>query len=107
MIADNLLAHKTGQVDNFLNRHSKVHLHFTSTYSSWLNQVELRFAKIERDVVARGVCTPLADLRRKLMKYIHHYSKVPKTVKRRYFDPTRQITPTSACTSHWQLACDQ
>ena len=29
-------------------------LHFTPTYSSWLNQVELWFAKIERDVIARG-----------------------------------------------------
>ena len=34
-----------------------VHLHFTPTYSSWLNQVELWFAKIERDVIARGVFT--------------------------------------------------
>jgi transposase len=32
-------------------------LHFTPTYSSWLNQVELWFAKIEREVNARGVFT--------------------------------------------------
>jgi hypothetical protein len=42
----------------------------------------------------------LADLRRKLMKYIRHYNKVPKTVKWRYFDPTRRITPNSAVTVH-------
>jgi hypothetical protein len=30
-------------------------LHVTPTYSSWLNQVELWFAKIERDVIARGI----------------------------------------------------
>src|SRR5450631_4847956 len=57
VIADNLSAHKTGQVDDFLDRHPKVHLHFTPTYSSWLNQIELWFAKIERDVIARGVFT--------------------------------------------------
>src|ERR1019366_5768222 len=45
VIADNLSAHKTGQVDDFLDRHRKVHLHFTPTYSSWLNQIELWFAK--------------------------------------------------------------
>ena len=35
------------------------------TYSSWLNQVELWFAKIQRDVIARGVFTSLAGLARK------------------------------------------
>src|SRR5205823_1594763 len=48
VIADNLSAHKTKQVDEFLTTHRNVHLHFTPTYSSWLNQVELWFAKIER-----------------------------------------------------------
>ena len=100
VIADNLSAHKTVQVEDFLDRHRNVHLHFTPTYSSWLNQIELWFAKIERDVIARGVFTSLADLRRKLMKYIRHYNKVPKTVKWRYFDPTRRITLSSAVTGH-------
>ena len=45
-------------------------LHFTATYSSWLNHVEISFAKIERDVIARGVRIPVADLSRKLMKYL-------------------------------------
>jgi transposase len=100
VIAHNLSAHKTLQVAEFLERHPKVHLHFTPTYSSWLSQVELWFSKIERDVIARGVFTSLADLKRKLMKYIRHYNKVPKTVKWRYFDPTRRITPSSAVTVH-------
>jgi transposase len=96
VIADNLSAHKTGQVDEFLERHPNVHLHFTPTYSSWLNQVELWFAKIERDVIARGIFTSLSDLRRKLMRYIRQYNKTPKTVKWRYFDPTRRITTTDS-----------
>jgi transposase len=99
-IVVNLSAHKTGQVDDFLARHPKVHLHFTPTYSSWLNQIELWFSKIERDVIARGVFTSVPDLRRKLMKYIRHYNSAPKTVKWRYFDPTRRITPSSAVTVH-------
>lgn len=40
-IADNLSAHKTKQVDAFLATHNNVHLHFTTTYLSWLNKVEL------------------------------------------------------------------
>src|SRR5712692_4008672 len=45
VIADNLSAHKTKQVQTFLADHPNVHLHFTPTYSSWLNQVELVFSK--------------------------------------------------------------
>src|SRR6516165_4620607 len=92
VIADNLSTHKTKQVSEFLDRHANVHLHFTPTYSSWLNQVELWFARIERDVIARGVFTSVPDLRRKLMRYIRHYNTAPKTIKWRYSDPTRRIT---------------
>ncbi len=84
VIADNLSAHKTKQVEQFLGEHPNVHLHFTPTYSSWLNQVELWFAKIERDVIARGVFTSVPDLKRKLMRYIRQYNKQPKPVKWKY-----------------------
>ena len=52
--------------------------HFTPTYSSWLNQVELWFAKIQRDMIARGVFTSVADVGRNLRKYICAYSKTAK-----------------------------
>ena len=54
IVLDNLSAHKTQAVEGFLAAHPKVRFHFTPTYSSWLNQVEIWFAKIERDVIARG-----------------------------------------------------
>jgi transposase len=100
VIADNLSAHKTQHVDAFLAAHSNVQLHFTPTYSSWLNQVELWFAKIERDVIARGVFTSVSDLKRKLMRYIRQYNKQPKPVKWKYFDPSRRLTPESIVTAH-------
>ena len=100
VIADNLSAHKTKQVQTFLVEHPNVHMHFTPTYSSWLNQVELWFGRIEREVIARGVFTSVPDLKRKLMRYIRHYNKTPKTVKWKYFDPTRRITSTSGVTGH-------
>jgi transposase len=61
IVLDNLSAHKTKAVAEFLENHPKVRFHFTPTYSSWLNQVEIWFAKIERDVIARGVFTSVAD----------------------------------------------
>jgi len=91
VIADNLSAHKTQKVAEFLAEHPQVHLHYTPTYSSWLNQVELWFGKIERDVIARGVFISVSDLKRKLMRYIRQYNKRPKTVKWKYFDPTHRI----------------
>lgn len=100
VIADNLSAHKTKRVEEFLEQHPNVRMHFTPTYSSWLNQVELWFAKIERDVIARGVFTSVPDLRRKLMRYIRQYNKQAKPVKWKYFDPTRRITTDLIDTVH-------
>ena len=100
IILDNLSAHKTALVRQFLEQNPRVCFHFTPTYSSWLNQVELWFAKIERDVIARGVFTSVPDLKRKLMRYIRKYNEQPKPVKWKYFDPTRRITPDSIVTGH-------
>jgi transposase len=102
IIADNLAAHKTGRVERFLAAHSNVRLHYTPTYSSWLNQVEIWFAKIERDVIARGVFTSVKDLARKLMRYIRRYNRAPKPIKWSYRDPSHRIKPNtiSAVTGH-------
>src|SRR5271169_1703258 len=100
VIADNQSAHKSRPVTDFLAVHPKVHLHFTPTYSSWLNQVELWFSKIERDVIARGVFTSVSDLKRKLLRYIRHYNKSPRTVKWKYADPSRHLSTQSVGTGH-------
>jgi len=91
IIADNLSAHKTKRVTTFLAQHKNVKMHFTPTYSSWLNQVELWFNKIERDVIARGVFTSTPDLSRKLMRYIREGNKHPKPFKWSYSDVRRRI----------------
>lgn len=91
IILDNLSAHKTKKVAAFLAQHSHVALHFTPTYSSWLNQVELWFSKIERDVIARGIFTSTADLARKIRRYINAYSKDAKPFRWKYSNPSRRI----------------
>ena len=100
VICDNLSAHKTPGVDEFLGKHLNVQLHYTPTYSSWLNQVEIWFAKIERDVIARGIFNSVADLKRKLMRYIRQYNLAPKPVKWVYRNPARRITTDSRVTVH-------
>src|SRR5690606_35274168 len=91
IVLDNLSVHKTKAVQEFLNAHPKVRFHFTPTYSSWLNQVELWFAKIQRDLLARGIFTSVADLARKIRKYIRAYAKVAKPFLWSFSDPTRRI----------------
>jgi transposase len=93
IVLDNLSAHKTKAVAEFLEDHPKVRFHFTPTYSSWLNQVEIWFSKIERDVIARGVFTSVADLARKLRKYIRAYGKSAKPFRWTYSDARRRIRP--------------
>jgi transposase len=91
VIADNLSAHKTAKVAAFLEAHPRVQLHFTPTYSSWLNQVEIWFARIEREVIARGVFTSVKDLSRKLMRYIRAYSKVARPFGWKYTNLKKRI----------------
>lgn len=100
VILDNLSTHKTTAVAAFLTAHPRVRLHFTPTYSSWLNQVELWFAKIERDLLARGIFTSVADVAQRIRKYIRHYNKAAKPIRWSYRNPAHRISSTSAYTGH-------
>jgi len=100
IIVDNLSSHKTQRVRQFLSEHPNVHLHFTPTYSSWLNQVEIWFSKIERNVISRGIFTSVNDLARKLMRYIRHHNRSAKPIKWSYRDLSHRITFDSAVTVH-------
>jgi transposase len=91
IIADNLSAHKTAKVTEFVAAHPNVSLHYTPTYASWLNQVELWFAKLKRDLLGRGVFTSVTDLARKLRRFIAKYNERAKPVRWAYADPTRHI----------------
>src|SRR2546422_2729796 len=95
VIVDNLSTHKTERVQLFLQEHAQVKLHFTPTYSSWLNQVELWFSKIERDVIARGVFSSVKDLAKKIMRYIRRYNRQAKPVKWTYKSTRNRIRPES------------
>ncbi len=55
VILDNLSVHESRRVQRFLANHPRLQFHFTPTYSSCLNRVEIWFSKIGRDVIARGV----------------------------------------------------
>ena len=91
VILDNLSAHKTKDVEAWLAAHPHVHFHVTPTYSSWLNQVELWFAKIERDLIARGIFTSVPDLRKKLLQYITLHNKTAQPFEWTYTNPKHRV----------------
>ena len=91
VILDNLSAHKTKAVTTWQAAHPTVHFHFTPTYSSWLNQVELWFAKIERDVIARGIFTSVPDLRKKLLRYINLHNTTARPFTWTYNNPKHHV----------------
>jgi transposase len=92
IIVDNLSAHKTKRVVAFLAEHPNVTVHYTPTYSSWLNQVEIWFSKIQRDLIARGIFASRNDLKRKIMRYIRSHNAKPKPFKWTYRNIAHRIT---------------
>ena len=91
VILDNFATHKTELVKDFLEQHPNVNLHFTPTYSSWLNQVESWFSKLQREVIDRGIFTSVADLKRKILRYIRLYQKTAKPFQWKYSDVRKRI----------------
>ena len=100
VIADNLSSHKTKRIKAFIEANPNFHMHYTPTYSSWLNQIELWFSKLKRDVLARGVFTSTADLERKILRFIREHNKRAKPFTWTYNDVRRRIAIKHANTVH-------
>lgn len=75
IIADNLSIHKHKDVKQWLKGKRKVKLHFTPTYSSWLNQVEIWFNILTKDVVKGGIWQSSQQLANQLMEYVKTYNQ--------------------------------
>ena len=74
VLLDNLSAHKTKDVQRFLAEHPHVRFHFTPTYASWLNQVELWFSTLARRFLKRGDFASAEDFIRRLHAYMVDYN---------------------------------
>jgi len=55
IIADNLSVHKHKDIKQWLNKKKNIQMHFTPTYSSWLNQIEIWFNILTKDVLKGGI----------------------------------------------------
>jgi len=75
VVLDNYASHKHPKVKAWLLRHPRYHLHFTPTYSSWLNQVERWFALITQRAIRRGSFGSVKELVQKIDQFVAAYNE--------------------------------
>ncbi|MGH9115928.1 MAG: IS630 family transposase [Acidimicrobiales bacterium] len=78
LILDNYATHKHADVQAWLAKHPRFHLHFTPTSSSWLNLVERWFRDITGKAIRRGVFHSVPDLIAAIEAYINANNADPK-----------------------------
>ena len=77
VILDNSSTHKTPEVLAWLERHPRVHFHFTPTGASWLNMIEAWFSILTRKSIRRGSFDSVRMLVRHIQAYIDHWNLNP------------------------------
>lgn len=75
LIVDNYSTHKHARVKAWLAARPRWHIHFTPTYSSWLNQVERFFGLITDKAIRRGSFTSVKELVGRIDHFISQYNK--------------------------------
>ena len=75
VICDNFSAHKHTAVKEWAAKRRRLTMHFTPTYASWLNQVEIWFRIFTRDVMRGGTWPSKSQLVKQIMAYIDQYNQ--------------------------------
>ncbi len=78
LVVDNVSTHKTPEIKRWLVRHPRFHLHFTPTYSSWINLVERWFAELTTKWLRRGTHRSTKELEASINDWIGHWNEEPK-----------------------------
>lgn len=78
LVLDNLTTHKTAKVHRWLLRHRRFHLHFTPTYSSWLNLVERWFSALTTKKLQRSAHRHVKELAADIRDWIEQWNADPK-----------------------------
>jgi putative transposase len=74
LIVDNYATHKHPRVLRWLAAHPRFQVHYTPTYASWLNQVEIWFNIITQQAIRRGTFRSVKDLVAKIEHFVQHYN---------------------------------
>ncbi len=73
VVLDHLNPHKP-KCDRWRARHKNVHFHFTPTYASWLNMIEIWFSLLQRHALAGASFTSPQQLRAAIDAYVRHHN---------------------------------
>jgi putative transposase len=74
LVIDNYAAHKHPKVRRWLGARPRYHVHYTPTYASWLNQVEIWFNLITQRAIRRGSFRNVKDLVGKIDSFVKQYN---------------------------------
>mgnify|MGYP000013506272 CR=1 FL=1 len=74
LVVDNYATHKHHKVRNWLAVRPRYHVHYTPTYSSWLNQVEIWFNIITQKAIRRGSFSSVKQLTQKIEHFVKNYN---------------------------------
>lgn len=74
LIIDNYITHKHSKVRAWLAQRPRYHVHYTPTYSSWLNQVERWFSLLNQRVLRRGSFKTVAQLTERIDRFVNEYN---------------------------------
>jgi len=75
LVIDNYATHKHAKVRRWLSVRPRYHVHYTPTYASWLNQVEIWFGIITQRAIRRGVFRSVRKLTEKIHGFVEHYNR--------------------------------
>ena len=78
VVCDNYGTHKHPTVKTWLEKRPRFHMHFTPTYSSWINQVERLFAEVTRDLLQRSDHRSVQALEKDLRNWVKAWNENPK-----------------------------
>jgi transposase len=78
LICDNYGTHKHPTINKWLTAHPRFHMHFTPTYSSWINQVERFFAYVTADLLQRSDHRSVHALEADIRKWVKAWNEDPR-----------------------------
>lgn len=78
VVCDNYSTHKHPSVKTWLAKHPRFHMHFTPTYSSWINQVERLFAEVTRELLQRSDHRSVQSLEKALRGWVDAWNQDPQ-----------------------------
>jgi transposase len=81
LICDNYASHKSPTIAKWLAAHPRFHMHFTPTYSSWLNQVERWFGMLTDQKLRRGTHRSIQALEKDIRDWIKAWNDNPRPLQ--------------------------